>query len=131
MEIVIQNNFALVQLFTMFIIKHFIVDFVLQRKYQYSNKHIYGHPGGLIHAGLHGVSTFLIVLWLVEDRTLIDFVILGFIDFVLHYHIDWTKSNLNKKYNLNAQTESFWILLGLDQTFHFLTYVLIIYLSVI
>ena len=32
-------------------LKHFIADALLQRPYQYLNKGIYGHPGGIVHAG--------------------------------------------------------------------------------
>lgn len=42
--------------------KHFIIDFPLQTKYQWSNKGIYGHPGGILHAGLHGIGTFFTLL---------------------------------------------------------------------
>jgi len=31
--------------------KHFVLDFPLQTKFQWSNKGTYGHPGGLLHSG--------------------------------------------------------------------------------
>ena len=37
--------------------KHFLFDFVFQRPYQFLNKGIYGHPGGILHAGLHAAGT--------------------------------------------------------------------------
>jgi len=44
-------------------VKHFIVDFPLQaHPYQYKNKGTYGHPGGLLHSGLHLVGTLLFLL---------------------------------------------------------------------
>ncbi|MGZ8271727.1 MAG: DUF3307 domain-containing protein, partial [Methylophilus sp.] len=49
-------------------------------------------------------------------------------DFLVHYHIDWAKMNLNKKYDFRADNGSgFWILLGLDQLLHHITYFVIIY----
>lgn len=54
---------------------------------------------------------------------------LGLIDFVIHYHIDWAKMNLNAKMGWGANThEEFWWLLGLDQFLHALTYVGLVYL---
>lgn len=115
---------AVVLLLALFGVKHFIVDFLLQRKYQYANKGTYGHPGGLLHAGLHGVGTFL-VLWLFAP--LIWLVLMAIFDAVVHYHVDWAKTNINKKYGWTAAThDEFWWLLGADQLLHWLTYVVII-----
>ena len=110
-------------LFTLFAFKHFIVDFLLQKKYQYANKGIYGHPGGLLHAGLHGIGTFLCLMFFSPELA----GILAISDAVIHYHIDWAKTNINAYYGWGPNThEQFWWLLGLDQLLHFLTYVLII-----
>ena len=48
--------------FVLFEAKHFLCDFVLQSAYQYRNKGIYGHPGGILHAGLHGLGSLPAVL---------------------------------------------------------------------
>jgi hypothetical protein len=45
--------------------KHAVADFYLQTAYQYSNKGKYGHPGGIIHAGIHAALTPLVCLALV------------------------------------------------------------------
>jgi hypothetical protein len=112
----------LVALFT----KHFIVDFPLQTPYQYKNKGLYGHLGGLIHSGLHGISTFLIALYFVGPTELALYV--AVLDYVLHYHIDYLKVYVNNKYKLGPTThESFWYLLGFDQFLHSLTYIYIAY----
>ena len=48
---------------------------------------------------------------------------------VIHYHVDWLKMNINKKYGWKAdQHPEFWVLLGLDQLAHYLTYVLLIWI---
>lgn len=104
-------------------IKHFIIDFPLQPKYMYSNKGTYGHFGGLLHAGLHGVGTFICLYIVAQEHAFL----LAFIDFIVHYHIDWAKMNLNKKLGWGPNThEEFWWLLGLDQLFHSLTYIAIV-----
>jgi hypothetical protein len=101
--------------------KHFVVDFPLQTKFQWSNKGTYGHPGGLLHAGLHAIGTQLVIYMIFDDMMLST--IIGFADAVIHYHIDWAKMNLNARYQLGPTTsEKFWWLVGLDQYLHALTY---------
>ncbi len=107
--------------------KHFIVDFPLQHRYQYSNKGTYGHPGGLLHAGLHGIGTYLCFVWYAPMAA----IYLAFMDAVVHYHVDWAKMKLNAKLGYGPTThEQFWWLLGLDQYLHAVTYVGLIYLVV-
>lgn len=115
---------AVVMLLSFFGIKHFVVDFLLQRAYQYKNKGTYGHPGGLLHAALHGLGTVL-VLWIFADLPWI--VMMAVFDMVVHYHVDWAKTNINARFGWTPTThDEFWWLLGLDQLLHFLTYVAII-----
>lgn len=100
--------------------KHFIIDFPLQNKYQWSNKGTYGHPGGLLHAGLHAFGTLLIFNFVAPVAA----IYLAVMDGIVHYHIDWAKMNLNARMGWGPNThEQFWWLLGLDQFFHAVTYV--------
>lgn len=108
-------------IFVLFVIKHFIIDFPLQTPYQFLNKGTYIHPGGLLHSGLHGIGTIIIGLTLL--LSIIDSVLLGFLDSVLHYHIDWAKVNITKYFKLTINDYHYWNLLGLDQLLHYLTYV--------
>ena len=39
--------------------KHIIADYFTQYPWMYKYKGIYGHPGGLAHAGWHGLHFFL------------------------------------------------------------------------
>ena len=106
-------------------IKHFIIDFPLQKPYQYLNKGTYGHPGGLLHAGFHGMGTWVCLVWYAPQAALF----LGLFDAVIHYHVDWAKMKLNAKMSWGPTThEQFWWLLGLDQLVHSLTYVWLVYL---
>ena len=114
-------------LFTLLILKHFIIDFPAQTPYQWMNKGTYGHPGGILHAGLHGFGTVLCFVWWAPFAS----IILGIMDMLIHYHIDWVKMNINKKYGWKADTHpEFWTALGLDQLAHYLTYVGLIALVV-
>ena len=113
--------FLILLLFT----KHFIVDFPLQHRFQYSNKGTYLHPGGLLHAFLHGLGTWACFYWYAPTASFY----LAWIDAIVHYHIDWAKMNLNAKMGWGPTThEQFWWLLGLDQFLHALTYVGLVYL---
>ena len=118
---------TMLTLFFLFSIKHFVIDFLLQFRYQWSNKGTYGHPGGLLHAGLHGIGTALCLLMFPWP----SIMLLAGLDAVLHYHIDWAKMNVNARMGWTATThEQFWWLLGLDQLLHVLTYILIIALVI-
>lgn len=110
-------------LLTLLLVKHFIGDFVLQRGYQYRNKGIYGHPGGLLHAGIHALLTILVLAPFVEFTLLLK---LAAIEGVVHYHIDFFKSKANRKMDLQIQHNRYWVLLGFDQLLHQLTYIAII-----
>ena len=100
--------------------KHFVIDYPLQVRYQYSNKGTYGHPGGLLHAGLHAAGTWLCFFLYAPGAS----YYLGMIDGMIHYHVDWAKMNLNAKLGWGPTThEEFWWLLGLDQFLHALTYI--------
>lgn len=104
-------------------IKHFIVDFPLQHRYQYENKGTYGHPGGILHAGVHGLATFWCFAWYAPVAA----VWLAVADGLIHYHIDWAKMNLNSKMGWGPTThEQFWWLLGLDQLLHYATYIALV-----
>lgn len=102
-------------------IKHFIFDFTLQGPYQYLNKGTYGHPGGILHSGLQGVSSFIVLIPFFSFTTAL--AVTCAVEFLIHYHVDWAKMNLNKHWGLKPDnSEYFWWLLGADQLLHYLTY---------
>ena len=101
-------------------VKHLIVDFPLQTPFQYKNKGTLGHPGGLLHAGLHGVTTALILLFYTSAPWA---VALASVEAFSHYWIDWGKMNLNRIMGWGPKThEEFWWLLGFDQFLHQIIY---------
>jgi hypothetical protein len=117
-------------MFVLFIVKHFVCDFPLQAfPYMYQNKGTYGHPGGYLHAGVHGLGTFLILVWFIAP---LASLIAAMMDYYIHYHIDWAKMYLNEKKGWKPDnSELFWVSLGVDQMLHYLTYVLIIFLFIV
>ena len=111
-----------------FMTKHFVADFLLQPAFMHQNKGTYGHWGGLTHAGLHIWLTTLILVYVADNAfwPSIFFPVL-IAEFVVHYHIDWAKMNINKKMGWGANTHAeFWYLTGFDQYLHMITYVVII-----
>lgn len=116
----------LLLLFLLFTIKHFVVDFPLQGEFQWKNKGTYGHLGGILHALLHTVATFIILIFFVNIWWSFLFSIL---DGLIHYHIDFLKMKTNQITGWRADKDpQFWWLLGLDQFLHYLTYILIVFL---
>ena len=122
---------TIIILLALFGIKHFICDFVLQNGRMLKDKGTYGAPGGLSHAGTHAIGT-LIVLFIALpwsfDVHLVA-IILAIFDGIIHYHIDWIKTNMTKNYT--PADREFWILLGADQGLHYLTYIGIIAILVL
>lgn len=104
-------------------LKHFVADFVLQTPYQFLNKGRYGHPGGLIHAGIHALGSTLAFLVITPSLGLGAAIVAG--EFIAHYHIDWMKERTTKaKQWVFPQTE-FWWTFGADQALHQATYLTI------
>lgn len=121
------SNAEVLLLLVMLFTKHFYVDFPLQTPYQFLNKGNYGHPGGLLHSGLHALATFGIVLMFAPMFALL----LAVLDFTVHYHVDWAKMQLNDKFGWKADThKEFWWFLGLDQWIHAMTYFAIAYVLI-
>lgn len=100
-------------LIILFSIKHLFCDFMFQCPRHYLHKGAYGAWGGIEHAIIHGIGTWIILG-----------PIYGIIDALLHYHIDWGKMNINRKFNLKPDnSEYFWYMIGIDQFLHSLTYI--------
>lgn len=117
---------VLLLLFLLFT-KHFIADFPLQRPFHYLNKGTYGHYGGIQHALIHASFTLMVLFWfhvLVFPISINLIIIAAGLDGIIHYHIDWAKVKLNKLLGWGPTThEEFWVLLGLDQFLHAVTYI--------
>jgi hypothetical protein len=101
--------------------KHLVFDFFLQTPYQLRTKGIYGHPGGILHAGLQAAGTLPALLLFSPSFGLVVAIVLG--EFVIHYHIDWTKEQVMKWRGYRSHDSGFWYALGTDQFLHQLTYV--------
>ncbi|TVS18745.1 MAG: DUF3307 domain-containing protein [Gammaproteobacteria bacterium] len=106
----------------LFQLKHYLADFHWQTIWIVQTKGRYGHPGGLIHAGLHGLLS-LPVLLLVAPFAPVLFTVILIFEMVLHYHIDWIKARVVSQRGIDERDSAYWHYLGLDQAAHQLTYV--------
>lgn len=105
--------------------KHWVVDFVIQTQAEVDNKGTYGNAHGIVHSLKHGVGTFIVFFAFVADWPFA--VVVGSIDAVIHYHIDWIKMRFGTK---DMYTKAFWRQFGLDQLAHALTYVMLVWAAV-
>ena len=104
-------------------VKHFLFDFVFQRPYEFfRHKGDYGHPSGIVHAGLHAVGSMPVFLVIGPSFWVAVAIVIG--EFLIHYHVDWTKEQVERRFSLSAANKS--LVLGADQLVHHLTYAAII-----
>lgn len=108
-------------------IKHWYIDFVNQTNVEIASKGIYGDSDGINHSVKHGIGTMFAITLAVGTPYIAFAAILGLLDAVIHYHIDWVKSNYGRK---DIAQKTFWIDLGLDQMCHQFTYLFIAYAMV-
>lgn len=122
---------SFVMLMLLLQVKHFVVDWCWQPEYEWKNKGKYGHFGGVRHAFLkNGVGTSLCFLpFLLSFGSLL---LIFLIDGLIHYHVDWAKMNMNAKYGWKSEKNNeFWILTGLDQMLHQMTYLFLIWIFMV
>lgn len=115
----------MITMLVLLLVKHFVWDFLYQPPYMWQNKGTFLHPGGILHSGLHAVTTYIILTFYLQYA--LGALILSCFEFVLHYLTDFAKMNINQRFGWKSNTHNeFWILTGLDQLIHSLTYVAIL-----
>jgi hypothetical protein len=108
-------------------VKHFICDGPLQTRDMVQAKGHYGRPLGLLHAFIHAFGTLLVLAGF--GIALPQAFLLSLLDFVIHYHVDFSKESVVRKAGWTPSQAQFWWALSADQTAHQLTYLLIAYLA--
>jgi hypothetical protein len=108
-------------------VKHFICDGPLQSRAMVEAKGHYGRPLGLLHSLIHAVGTVLVLAASGFSAAIV--LLLGLLDFAIHYHVDFTKENVVRKAGWTPSQAHFWWALSADQMAHQLTYLLIAYLA--
>lgn len=103
-----------------FEVKHLAGDYLLQTPFMLSGKGRYGHPGGLLHAAIHGgLSAGILAVAGVPGGVILGLA-LG--ETALHYHLDWGKECWLRHRGVTTAQPRFWMALGVDQFLHQLTY---------
>ncbi len=100
--------------------KHLICDYMLQTPFQYLNKGKYGHPGGIIHAGIHMLGSIPAIVLFGPTLGLVAALLA--MEFAVHYHVDWLKEQITKRRGLSHSGALFWAVFGADQFLHQMTY---------
>lgn len=115
-------------------IKHFVFDWWFQTAEEVEHKGIFLDPKGITHSLKHGIGT---AACLCLARTLPGagispeaIIQLSLLDLSVHYTLDWSKQNISSSLSLTPSGKGFWVLMGLDQLLHQLTYLLLVYLAV-
>ena len=115
-------------LLALLFVKHWYIDFVNQSMAEVEGKGIYGQAHGVMHSFKHGVGTAVVFGLFTWDFGFA--MMIGMIDSALHYHIDWAKININRRWNYTVENPKFWAWLGADQLLHSLTYLGLVWLAV-
>ena len=128
LESLLMGVYGTIVLVFAFQVKHLIVAFLLQPPYMWKNKGKLFHPGGWLHAGLHGVTTFLLI-WKLSpagDDHLRQIFLLSLGETLAHFLIDFAKVNVCEYFGWRANTSpNYWYMLGLDQFLHQVCYLVI------
>jgi len=110
-------------LLTLFQIKHFIADYPLQNYQMVTEKGRYGKRGGVYHSLIHSALTFTtlaLINYFVFPVEYTVAIAIAALEFFIHYHIDWSKMQMSRKFT--TQEKGFWNWIGFDQLLHHLTY---------
>ena len=105
------------EFFLALVVKHLIVDLGMQQYMGHRPKHVYlgnGHRHYLEHA----MGTAFVVLFFVPKLA----IPIAVIDYVVHWHIDYSKHHINRWCKFEPRTEYWWWLMVVDQIAHMLTY---------
>lgn len=119
------GSFLVVLLFLMFQVKHLVVDFFVQNRFPYMwlNKGRLFHLGGWLHAGSHGLGSFLGLLLFGALDDSVKAIQLCLAETWVHFLIDYYKMRIGAWRGWKCNTSPyFWDLLGVDQFLHQLTY---------
>jgi len=101
-------------------VKHWYIDFVNQTAEEVQWKGTYLDWRGIKHSLKQGLGTAIVMGIFIDIPSAIFLAVL---DFIAHYHIDWAKMKINKKFGYTVENPKFWTLLGADQMAHQITYI--------
>ncbi|MBT6314623.1 MAG: DUF3307 domain-containing protein [Alphaproteobacteria bacterium] len=112
----------IILVFILFEIKQMLADFVLQNSWMAGGKQqASGWMAPLaMHCTIH--ASFTLAIALVINPS---FWWLAFVDFVVHFSIDFAKARIGLATGWTPERQSFWSLFGADQACHSLTHLVL------
>lgn len=102
-------------------VKHMFADYYLQTPKMLDGRGEYFHAGRAQHAIVHALGSAIVFLIVGAPWSFI--LVIGFLEWVIHFNIDFAKANYSDKKQLQPNQAAFWRAAGLDQLLHNLTYV--------
>jgi hypothetical protein len=108
---------------TLILLKHFIVDWVIQTDEMANEK---GNKPTLLflHGLEHAIGSFIIALFFISP---VKALMLVTMEMLIHCSIDFIKSKIIGKTNWKFPKKNFLISMGFDQFLHQLTYIALAY----
>lgn len=116
-----------------FLMKHLLADFHFQDANMAKSKGILFDGLGMLHSFIQAFGSVVVIFFTLGflfnksptpifdvSHAIAISLLIGAIDFVLHYAIDYTKVNTSRDYTF--QDLKYWINLGFDQYLHNLSY---------
>ena len=113
---------TLILIMFLFLLKHFLADFVLQPGWMAKGKAAKRNwqVPLVVHSAIHGLLTYALALFLAPS-----FWWLGILDFSVHFAIDRGKAIASLRWNANPAQSIYWWLFGADQMLHQLTHLIL------
>lgn len=114
-------------MFAGLLFKHFLADYVFQPKWMLSAKGRLDAPGGYAHAGLHALGSGIVLIACGIGAATVAAIMVG--EAVVHYAIDYAKDRITLRTDTKHNPKRYWLLHGLDQFAHQMTYVAIAWIA--
>lgn len=121
MELVTLATFAF-----LLTVKHTVCDLALQRVFP-ADKKFYFNPAAHTHYFHHSLGSFLCGLMFGIEFALV----IGLIDYFLHWHIDHFKTLIRDHYKMVSTEDRYWVLQTVDQALHFATYYMFVLMAIL
>lgn len=106
------------EFFLLLLIKHAIVDLGVQSQLTGIDKSRY-FGNGHEHYLHHGMATLIVAALCLP---IIPAIIIVIFDYIIHWHIDYTKHKFNRLCRIESRTPAWWWTNVIDQCLHFSTY---------
>ena len=107
-------------------LKHYVGDYFLQPGWMLAGKGDIAQPGGYAHAGIHAGLSLLVLLVAGTPPALAAALFAA--EFIIHYGLDYAKIHYSMGVRVDQTPRRFWVLHGIDQLTHQLTYAAIIFI---